>query len=400
MSQFGGGGFSLPPTPWYKENPFWGGVGTFLAFYLTGVGIVSGNSTLAIWLFVVAWPCGSYSVWVAATGLSNKRLRVIARIAGTLSVALLLLLTIWLGRSTGKTSNNVSDIDDRNFLDVVTGWGVKPPPLGSTASEGYEDMNTTRLQPFKDKYDLMLVARPHDTHLSAFKDHNIQKSNPFPIPAINASPMRITVTLPSSFLTPMLSAQITELEFHLCLIPHEVDLSTIAELDDVAARGGHVFTPARGGGAGIGMLPPAPLAPPSPTAHSVISETSTKAIKDESHNAVTVDVYLVADTEVQVDAIATVKITWDGKVLGNSHGSVEFKSKNQVQVLRTAINFSSQDWADFTSGTRVRPVVEILVQYKDRGVSTQYTIKGTVDSNSDHLLNLNKSYVLVKGAHS
>jgi len=101
MSQFGGGG-GAPPTPWYKENPFWGATGLFVTFLLTGVGFgVSGHLTLGRWLLAGAWPCGVMAIWLALNGLTNNRpIRIGGKIAAVLVLGLILTLSaVWMGRS-------------------------------------------------------------------------------------------------------------------------------------------------------------------------------------------------------------------------------------------------------------------------------------------------------------
>jgi hypothetical protein len=285
---------------------------------------------------------------------------------------------------------DASTINDKEFLDTVNAWGVQAPPAGSTGGEGYEDINTTRLLPFRDKYDLMLAARVHDTHLSAFKDSNIQKSNLFPIPTPPPDTMRITVILPSPFLASRLSAGSNgEMEFHLCLIPHSLDASTIVNLDDITGRGGHVFRPARGGGMSLASAAPAiPLAPPSPNAHSEISETFVGVIKGEPQRNMTVEIHLVATTDVQVHAVARMKFVFGGRMIGRPEVlSIDFLSRNQTQGIRAAVNFSPMDWSNFISGS-VPLTVQIPIEYRDRGMKMQYVITGELKSNSDQLANL------------
>jgi len=88
MPQFSGGG-GAPPTPWYKENPFWGAQGLFVAFLLTGLGFgVSGHLTLGRWLLAGAWPCGVLAIWLALNGLvGSGSIRTGGRVAAVLGLA-------------------------------------------------------------------------------------------------------------------------------------------------------------------------------------------------------------------------------------------------------------------------------------------------------------------------
>jgi hypothetical protein len=154
------------------------------------------------------------------------------------------------------------------------------------------------------------------------------------------------------------------------------------------ARGGHVFRPARGGGMSVGAAVPAiPLAPASPTAHSVISETFVAVTKDEPQRTMTVDIQLVAATDVQVHAVARVKFMFGGKPKETTHVAMDFVSRNQIQVVRASVNFSPSDWSDFISGSAPL-AVQIPVEYKDRGVRTQYIVKGDINSSSGQLAHL------------
>src|SRR5216683_5114786 len=99
MSQFSGG---APPTPWYKENPFWGAISGFLAFVLTGVGFgVTGHLTLGRWLLAGAWFWGVMAIWLALNGLTNKRsIRIGGRIAAVIGIGSILALgAVWMGKA-------------------------------------------------------------------------------------------------------------------------------------------------------------------------------------------------------------------------------------------------------------------------------------------------------------
>lgn len=309
---------------------------------------------------------------------------------------LLILLMVGVSYVTWDKTNyerkpdDISQINDGDFLDVVTGWGVEAPPAGLTGGDGWEDIDTTRLQPFREKYELLLVARIHDTHLSAFKDSNIGRSNLFPIPGTPPNAMKITVALPSPFLASRLSAGGTgEMEFHLCLIPRTLDVSTIVNLDDITARGGHVFRPARGGGMSLASAGASniPLAPPSPNAHSVINETFVGVIKDESHHNMMIRIYLAAASDVQFHADVHMEFMLGQKLIKTDASGIDFVSKDQIQVVQAGINFSPVDWSDFVSGSTPLSV-RIPVDYKDQGTKTRFQITGDLSSNSTQLANL------------
>lgn len=80
-------------APWYKENPFWGGIGGFLAFFLTGLAIcLSGSYKVGEVLLWLAWPFGAFALWCMINGLTtNKRNRIL----GTATGALLVGIIIW-----------------------------------------------------------------------------------------------------------------------------------------------------------------------------------------------------------------------------------------------------------------------------------------------------------------
>jgi hypothetical protein len=95
MSQFGGGGWRVQPTPWYKENPFWGGIGGFFSFLLAGVGFgVTGYPTLGGWLLAGSFPWGVLAIWIALGGIIRRKLlRIGSRIAAILCLGLILALS-------------------------------------------------------------------------------------------------------------------------------------------------------------------------------------------------------------------------------------------------------------------------------------------------------------------
>jgi len=99
MSQFGGG--EVPP--WYKENPFWGGISGFSAFIIAGVGFgVTEHLTLGRWLLVASWPFGVMAIWIALNGVTdNRTIRIGGRIAAILGLGLVLALSaVWMGKPT------------------------------------------------------------------------------------------------------------------------------------------------------------------------------------------------------------------------------------------------------------------------------------------------------------
>ena len=65
---------------------------------------------------------------------------------------------------------------------------------------------------------------------------------------------RITVPFSQQFLRDALSVLGPSVAFDLslCLIPRDLDPSTITKLDDVRTKGGHVFRPTYGGGVELG----------------------------------------------------------------------------------------------------------------------------------------------------
>lgn len=98
MSQFGGGGGGLSPTPWYKENPFWGSIGGFFTFAIAGLAFgTSGQLTLGKWLLALAWPWGAMAIWLALNGLTNKKsIRVAGSIAAIFGLGAIIALSVVL----------------------------------------------------------------------------------------------------------------------------------------------------------------------------------------------------------------------------------------------------------------------------------------------------------------
>jgi hypothetical protein len=97
MSQFGGGG-GMPPTPWYKENPFWGGISGFFTFAIAGLGFgLNGYPTLGRWLLWVAAPWGTMALWLSCKGaIRNKRVSIAGNVGG---FVFLIALLFWGDRS-------------------------------------------------------------------------------------------------------------------------------------------------------------------------------------------------------------------------------------------------------------------------------------------------------------
>jgi heme/copper-type cytochrome/quinol oxidase subunit 4 len=149
-------------------------------------------------------------------------------------------------------------ITDSEFYGTVTGWGVQAPGAGP-GGEGFLDLNMDKLLLFKDRYQLLVVARIHNTRVNSLTDPTIQKSDAFPIGSVGTT-RRITVPFSQQFLSSALSILGPEVEFemYLCLIPRGLDARTIATLDDITAKRGHVFWPSYGGGAKLGPTSSSP----------------------------------------------------------------------------------------------------------------------------------------------
>ena|SRR5437899_470584 len=78
--------------PWYERNLFWGTTGACLAFGLTGVGFgMSGHPTLARWLLLGAWPCGTIAIWCLLDSLGFKKW---ARLSGKVGAAVIVGLAL------------------------------------------------------------------------------------------------------------------------------------------------------------------------------------------------------------------------------------------------------------------------------------------------------------------
>lgn len=79
--------------PWYKENPFWGGVGGFISFSLAGLGFgMTGYPTLGKGLLWVSFPWGFFTVWCVVNGLTQITRR---RIAGMIAGCVLVVFVVW-----------------------------------------------------------------------------------------------------------------------------------------------------------------------------------------------------------------------------------------------------------------------------------------------------------------
>ena len=96
MGTHTGGGHPPPaPTPWYKENPFWGALSGLLAFSLSGVGFaVTSHPVLGRWLLWLAYPWGLMALWIAINGLAKGKWW---RIGSKIAAVTLLALVFWVG---------------------------------------------------------------------------------------------------------------------------------------------------------------------------------------------------------------------------------------------------------------------------------------------------------------
>ena len=159
----------------------------------------------------------------------------------------------WLSFQPTKIS---PAINDSEFYGMVTGWGAQAPGAG-LGGEAYLDINTTKLQPFKEEYQLLLVARIHNTRVDSLSDPIIQKSDAISIVGFGTAG-RITIPFSQQFLGSAMSVlgPRVEFEMYLCLIPYGFNTSSIARLNDITTRGGHVFRPAYGAGAEVGPANP------------------------------------------------------------------------------------------------------------------------------------------------
>jgi hypothetical protein len=81
---------SLPP--WYKENPFWGGVSGFCTFSLAGLGFaITGYPTLGKCLLWASFPWGVFAFWCMVNGRTQiTKSRIFGRAAGFAIVGLVL----------------------------------------------------------------------------------------------------------------------------------------------------------------------------------------------------------------------------------------------------------------------------------------------------------------------
>ena len=134
-------------------------------------------------------------------------------------------------------------------------WNLSPLDRGRRVGR----INTEKLLRFKDKYQLLIVARINDTGVNWLTDPNIQKSNAITIESVGGT-IKITVPFSQPFLhyAQLFGQNDAHFNFSLCLIPHNINPDVITKLEDVQTRGGHVFQPARGGGAALGPAVSAP----------------------------------------------------------------------------------------------------------------------------------------------
>lgn len=83
--------FNPQSTPWFKENPFWGGIEGFFTFLLSGLGFaMAGHPTIGRWLIALAWPWAMFSLWIVIDGLvRNRKVRIATRavVCAVISIA-------------------------------------------------------------------------------------------------------------------------------------------------------------------------------------------------------------------------------------------------------------------------------------------------------------------------
>jgi hypothetical protein len=81
-----------PAVPFYKENPFGGAIGGFLAFLIGGLRFeVSGYPFLGELLFWLALPWAVMATWLSANGLTeNRKYRKVAKVLGALILGLIM----------------------------------------------------------------------------------------------------------------------------------------------------------------------------------------------------------------------------------------------------------------------------------------------------------------------
>lgn len=139
MSQFSGGG-GVQPTPWYKENPFWGGIGGFFSFLFAGVGFgVNGYLTLERWLLAGAFPWGVLAIWLALNGLiSKKSIRISSKVTAILALGSILALSaVRMGKvNTSATVQPNSGPQTKSEPESRPAQRPSPPPKQAAPIEG------------------------------------------------------------------------------------------------------------------------------------------------------------------------------------------------------------------------------------------------------------------------
>jgi hypothetical protein len=88
------------PAPFYKENPFWGAIGGFLAFLIGGLGFeVSGYPFLGELLFGLALPWAVMATWLSVNGLTeDRKYRRVAKVLGVVILGLIMVVIQYLVR--------------------------------------------------------------------------------------------------------------------------------------------------------------------------------------------------------------------------------------------------------------------------------------------------------------
>jgi hypothetical protein len=95
-----------PPTPWFKENPFWGAISGFFAFLLAGVGFaVTGHLVIGRLLVALAWPWAMFGLWLVFNGIvPSRKLRIVCRLStSVLILVMAILVDKWIRSETVST---------------------------------------------------------------------------------------------------------------------------------------------------------------------------------------------------------------------------------------------------------------------------------------------------------
>ncbi len=229
-------------------------------FLLAGIGVPYLIDKLfgELAALIVAAACTVLGIGLLIAGhfdVAKGKKREVSRTRIAVSAFIFMGAILTLAWAVWKFSTAIAD---KEFYGTVTGWGAEAPGAGP-GGEGYLDINTTKLSPLKDKYQLLAVARINNTRVDSLTDPIIQKSSAISIESLGAVG-RITVPFSQQFLSAALSilGSRVEFEMYLCLIPRGLNVGTITKLDDVTARGGHIFRPSYGGGAELGPASPPP----------------------------------------------------------------------------------------------------------------------------------------------